>query len=83
MPRRPAAQFTPLVPDRFYRKGEVVANRYFGVGSTQLEEKIKGGEIEPPIPLSESGHACGWFGRYIIKWQAEREAAAKRNTVAA
>jgi hypothetical protein len=76
-------EFLPLVPDRFYRKNEVVANRYLGYGFTQLEEKIKAGEIDPPISLSNSGRACGWFGRYIIKLQAAREAAAKRKVEAA
>jgi predicted DNA-binding transcriptional regulator AlpA len=71
----------PLDPGQFYRRGE--GWKYFGYKSTQLDEKIKSGEIPAPISLSDSGRACGWFGRQILAWQAEREAAAKRNTVAA
>jgi hypothetical protein len=83
-PPQPIKQsaFLPLVPDRFYRRGEVVANRYLGYGHTQLEEKIRAGEIEPPIALSKSGRATGWFGRYLIKRQAELEAAGKRTEAA-
>jgi hypothetical protein len=78
-------EFEPLHADRFYRKAEVVANRYLGYGPTQLDQNIANGEIEPPIALSESGRASGWFGRYLIKKQTELEAkaAAKRDSVAA
>jgi hypothetical protein len=77
MPKKREPKFLPLVPDRFYRVSEVVSERYLGYGSEQnLSEKIEAGEIDPPIKLSESGRACGWFGRYLIKKQAEIEAAA-------
>ena len=62
-------QFLPLFEDRFYRKAEVITNRYFGVGASALDAKVRAGEIEPPIKLSPNGRATGWFGRYIIEWQ--------------
>ena len=78
---RNSYQYIPLVPDRFYRRSEVVANRYLGYSDSQLEYPIQLGEIDPPISLSNSSRACGWFGRYIIKLQAQY--AAKRSTRAA
>ena len=77
MPKqRKADDPRPLAPDQIYRPNE--ARFFFGYKSTQLDEKIKAGEIPTPISLSDTGRAKGWLGRQIIKWQAEREAASKR-----
>jgi predicted DNA-binding transcriptional regulator AlpA len=65
----------PLNPDWFYRLSD--GYRYFGYRPTTLDEKIQKGEIPAPIALSDTGRARGWFGRTILKWQAEREAKAK------
>jgi hypothetical protein len=73
----------PLVPDRFYRRYEVVENKYFGYSNQQLQELIERDEIEPPIALSKDGRAVGWFGRDILRMQAELEAAAKQRSRAA
>ena len=35
----------------------------FELGHSQVAEKVAAGEIEPPIPLTETGHAVGWTGR--------------------
>jgi predicted DNA-binding transcriptional regulator AlpA len=70
-----------LDPHQIVRVAE--GRQYFGYGPTQLDEKIKSGEIPAPIPLSDSGRAKGWLGRQIIKWQEERVEAAKRNVAAA
>jgi hypothetical protein len=66
----------PLLPDRFYRQYEVIANRYLGYAGTRLLEKIRAGEIEAPIVLS--ARCCGWFGRDLLRMQA-----AMRNAEAA
>jgi predicted DNA-binding transcriptional regulator AlpA len=71
----------PLVDGHFYRLSE--GPNYFGYSISRQEDKIKTGEIPRPISLSDFGRAKGWFGRTILAWQAEREAAAKRDTVAA
>jgi len=55
--------------------------KYFGYKHSQLDEKIRAGEIPAPFPLTDSGRAKGWIGRQIIEWQNARLAA--RNTVAA
>jgi hypothetical protein len=67
---------------RAYRPAE--AYSYLGYKHTQAAEKVKSGEIEPPIPLSESGTAVAWLGRQlvIIIWRRLR-LAAKRKQVAA
>jgi predicted DNA-binding transcriptional regulator AlpA len=70
----------PLVPDEIYRPHE--ARHFFGYRPTQLDEKIKAGEIPAPLPLSDSGRAVGWLGSQIIEWQAKRVAAAKRSAAA-
>jgi hypothetical protein len=71
----------PINPNSFYRKSVVVRHRFLGYGHSQLDEKIKVGEIDPPVALSESGRAVGWYGRYLLEKQAEREAAAERKAV--
>jgi hypothetical protein len=71
-----------LMPDRFYRRAYVVANRLLGYGSTQLNAKIAAGEIKPAVSLSRSGRAKGWFGSYLIERQAEVMKAAEAEAAA-
>jgi predicted DNA-binding transcriptional regulator AlpA len=53
--------------------------KYFGYKHSALAEKIKSGELPRPIPLSDTGRACGWLGSQIIEHQRRmREAAEKR-----
>jgi predicted DNA-binding transcriptional regulator AlpA len=52
--------------------------KFFGFKHSQLDEKIKSGEIPAPFPLSESGRAVGWTGAQIIEHQRRRLAAAKQ-----
>jgi predicted DNA-binding transcriptional regulator AlpA len=51
---------------------------YWGYRPTQLDEKIKSGEIPKPIKLSKTGKwsAQGWFGKQILDWQAAKLAEA-------
>jgi hypothetical protein len=71
-----------LDPNQIFRPRE--AAKYFGYKHTQLAEKIKNGEIDPPIPLSDSGRAVGFTGRQIIEHHRRRLAAAtKRRSRAA
>jgi predicted DNA-binding transcriptional regulator AlpA len=72
--RRRQLEERPLHPDFFYRVSD--GHKFFGYRSSALAEKIKTGDIPPPIPLSDTGRAKGWFGRAIIAWQQEREAKA-------
>ena len=65
-----------LDPNQIVRVRE--GRKYFGYGHSQIDEKIKSGEVPAPFPLSDSGRAMGWTGRQIIQWQAERAAASKR-----
>jgi hypothetical protein len=60
----------PLNPNSFYRKSVVVRHRLLGYKHSQLDEKIKAGEIDPPVALSESGRAVGWWGHYLLSRQA-------------
>ena len=52
----------------------------FGLKHSQISEKVKSGEIDPPIPLTESGIAVGWTGRQIVinHYRRLARAAAKR-----
>jgi hypothetical protein len=55
--------------------------KYFGFGPTQLDLKIKSGEVPKPLALSDTGHAKGWLGSQIIAHQRRLlEAAAKAET---
>ncbi len=56
-----------LTPNEIIRKSD--AGPYFGVRTTQLEERIKKGEIPKPMKLSKSGRAVGWLGKTILDWQ--------------
>jgi predicted DNA-binding transcriptional regulator AlpA len=69
---KPRVPQTELLPDYFYRVHQ--GSKFFGYSNTVLHLKIESGEIPAPIALSDRGRARGWFGRTIIKWQAEREA---------
>jgi hypothetical protein len=55
------------------------APKYFRLGKTQLDEKIKAGEIEAPISLSASGRAKGFTGRQILNHQ-ERQSQLSRKS---
>jgi hypothetical protein len=55
----------------------------FGLKHTQVAEKIRSGEIERPIPLSESGTAVRWTGRQMVIHHYRRLVAAKRKKIAA
>jgi len=56
---------------------------FFGLGHSQVAEKVKKGEIEPPIPLTESGSAVGWTGFQLVKhhWRRLQLAAARKREV--
>jgi hypothetical protein len=50
--------------------------KYFGYGPTQLDLKIRAGEIPAPITLSDTGRAKGWLGQQIIDHHRRMLAAA-------
>jgi hypothetical protein len=60
---------------------EIVRNapKYFGLGKTQLDEKIKAGEIEAPISLSASGRAKGFTGRQILNHQERQRQLSRKS----
>jgi predicted DNA-binding transcriptional regulator AlpA len=57
----------PLSPNEIVRLHD--GARWFGVKRTQLQEKIKSGEIPKPAKLSRTGRATGWTGAQIIAHQ--------------
>jgi predicted DNA-binding transcriptional regulator AlpA len=74
MPRKNKVD-TPVAelhPNQIIRKRE--ARKYFGFGPTQLDEKIKSGEVPKPMRLSDSGRALGWLGKQIIEHHRKLEA---------
>jgi hypothetical protein len=57
------------------------APKYFGLRESHLREKIKAGEIDPPIPLSSTGRAKGFTGQQILEHQQrQRQLSCKRNS---
>jgi hypothetical protein len=60
------------------------AEKYFGFKKSQLHEKIKRGEIDPPVPLSDTGSAVGFSGLQVVKhhWRRLQLAAARRKEIA-
>jgi predicted DNA-binding transcriptional regulator AlpA len=65
-----AEKFCELDPYQIVRLRE--GRKYFGYGPTQIDEKIKSGEIPAPIALSDTGRAKGWTGRQIIDHHRRR-----------
>jgi hypothetical protein len=66
-----------LEPDEIVRKSK--GHKYFGLKYGALEDAIERGDIPPPVSLTASGRARGWFGRQIIEHQQRRLAAAKQS----
>jgi predicted DNA-binding transcriptional regulator AlpA len=65
-----------LDPNQIVRPRE--GRKYFGYGPTQIDEKIKSGEIPAPVALSASGRAKGWLGQQIIEHHRRLMAAAEQ-----
>jgi hypothetical protein len=55
----------------------------FGLKHTQVAEKVQAGEIDRPIPLTETGHAVGWTGRQMVIHHWRRLAVTKKKQVIA
>jgi len=55
----------------------------FGLKHTQVAEKVQAGEIDRPIPPTETGHAVGWTGRQMVIHHWRRLAVAKKKQVIA
>ena len=70
----------PLIAGQFYRLHE--GPNYFGFSLNRQDDLIKSGQLPPPISPSDNGRAKGWFGRTILKWQEEREAASAKQSAA-
>jgi predicted DNA-binding transcriptional regulator AlpA len=64
-----------IEPNRIYRRRE--AEKYFGLRESQIDREIKLGNIPAPMKLTPNGRACGWLGKVILKWQADRLAASQ------
>jgi hypothetical protein len=64
--------FEPIDPNGFYRKTGAVVRRAVGCGMTMMDEKIKSGELPPPIPAFEGSKACGYLGSQLIEIQQKR-----------
>jgi predicted DNA-binding transcriptional regulator AlpA len=70
------AKFQPLPNDLDLDPAEIFrpkqAEKYLGYKHSQLAEKVRRGEIAPPIPLSAGGNAVGWTGRQLIEHHRRR-----------
>jgi predicted DNA-binding transcriptional regulator AlpA len=51
---------------------------YTGLSRSQIEVKIAAGQFPQPFKITDTGRSIGWFEGDIIRWQLEREKAAKR-----
>jgi predicted DNA-binding transcriptional regulator AlpA len=60
-----------LHPDYFYRF--ILGPKFFGYELSRLYDAIRDGIVPPPVSISDSGRAKGWFGREILRWQEERQ----------
>jgi hypothetical protein len=74
----------PLNPDFFYRRNSPIAKGVIGLGNTQIDDKVRSGELPPLVRAFESGRAAGWLGSQLIELQRRRlEASRKPVTTAA
>ncbi len=64
----------PLHPNEIIRLNE--GPTFFGYKHSELDQKIKSGEIPTPFALSDGGRAKGWTGQQIIDYQRRRLAKA-------
>src|SRR5262249_16367407 len=81
MPRIKAPDLTqPLVLHFFYRRHGPIAKGVIGLSDTQIDEKIKNGELDPPVKAFEDGRATGWFGFKPI--QIRKQGLARANGAA-
>jgi predicted DNA-binding transcriptional regulator AlpA len=62
-------------PDLFYSMAEVQA--FLGIGSSQMYEHVAAGHLPRPVAPCAGSSARGYYGRMIIKVQADREAEAR------
>jgi predicted DNA-binding transcriptional regulator AlpA len=69
MARNSRREIADLHPDHFCRLAE--GPKFFGLGLTQIRERIKTGDIPRPVSLC-GGRAKGWFGWQILDWQKEQ-----------
>jgi hypothetical protein len=78
MPRKnnPLDLTAPLVPHFFYRRHGPVAKGVIGLEDTQIDDKIKSGELPPLVKAFESGRATGWTGAQLIAFMEQRLAKA-------
>ena len=76
--RKRVYDVSPIDPDRFYRKSEIIRRRFFGYGASQFDELIRKKELPALInpTLGDSRRASGLYGRTILKAQADIEAKA-------
>jgi hypothetical protein len=78
VPRKKPVDLTqPLVPHFFYRRHGPIAKGVIGLADTQIDEKIKNGELPPLVKAFESGRATGWLGSQLIELQERRLAKAQ------
>jgi predicted DNA-binding transcriptional regulator AlpA len=77
MPRKkPVDLSQPLVPHFFYRRHSPIAKGVIGLADTQIDEKIKNGELPPLVKAFDSGRTVGWLGSQLIELQQQRLAKA-------
>lgn len=76
-PKAKSVELGEIHPDFFYNRSSRIARGAIGYGPTQTDEKIKRGELPPPVKLSASGRSSGWYGRTLIALREERIAKAE------
>ena len=76
-PKSKSGEMELIHPDYFYNFTSPVTRWAIGYGPTTTAEKIKSGELPPPVKLSPSGRSSGWYGFQLIKLRQDRIAAAE------
>jgi predicted DNA-binding transcriptional regulator AlpA len=74
---KPTLDAWELNPNFFYRKHSPIALGVIGLSASQIDEKIKTGELPPLVKTSASGRGVGWTGSQLIELQRQRLAEAE------
>jgi hypothetical protein len=79
MPRKnnPLDLTQPLIPHFFYRRHGPIAKGVIGLEDSQIDVRIKSGELPLPVKAFAGGRATGWFGWQLIELQRQRLAKAQ------
>jgi hypothetical protein len=56
-----------IEPSRFYRRSSEQTRAILGLSEGAINTAIKDGSLPLPVPLTQHGRACGWYGWQLVE----------------